>query len=750
MMMPRSGNRTMREAGKGAVVGALCLLMAAPQAFAAVLPNAPAAGHKATLTQDEKTLHALNRLTFGPRPGDEQMVRRMGLEAWFEQQLHPERISDAGLDARLAEFPALNLSVGQLMSEYPSPQTLKQMEKQGTPLPNDPVEHAIYADSLAFYAVQQKLPAAGAPPVAGDAAAMNGADVSMMAGVKPVDAAMSAGDVAAKGKAKREARLSEPAMSREDVEDLIALPPQERMARLVGMSPEEMIGFKRGLKPFQVAALMQGLTPQQRQDAAAMQGGVRLIAAQALDERVLRDVYSERQLQAVMDDFWLNHFSVYVKKSQNEPYMLASYERDAILPNSMGKFEDLLVATAKSPAMLTYLDNWQSIGPDSKAAQRGKRLGQVAPNSKLAQAVPKGINENYARELMELHTLGVGGGYTQKDVIEVAKCFTGWTVDRPYGGVGGGRFQAMDTATPGEFVFEENRHEPGTKTVLGHTIAEGGENEGLQVLHILATSPATAHFVSNKLAERFVSDAPAPVLVDRMAATFLKSDGDIKAVLTTMFHSPEFWSPEVYRAKVKTPIEFVASALRASNAEVVNPMPLVQAMQQLGMPIYGMQTTNGYSWQADQWVSSNALVSRMNFALVLSGGRLQGTQTNWPQLLGDGGDSSLAAAPTAGTELRLESMLLGEPAGVHTRRTVLANYNDPTAQKVAAENFAKTGQAEPMADAGEDMAAGQAKLMRVQAGRRGGYGQGFQADKAETPLDTMAGLLLGSPEFQKR
>jgi len=755
MMMPRYGNRAVREASKGAVVGALCLLMAVPEAFAAI-PDAPATGRKAVLTQDEKTLHALNRLTFGPRPGDEQMVRRMGLEAWFEQQLHPERISDAGLDARLSEFPALGLSVGQLMQEYPSPQILKQMEKQGTPLPTDPVEHAIYADSMAFYAVQQKKQEAGAQAVAGgtsamagDAAARNGADPSMAA-ANPMDATMAAVNTAAKGKARREARLSEPAVSREDIDAVIALPPQERMARLVEMSPEEMIGFRRGLKPFQVAALMQGLTPQQRQDAEAMQGGIRLIAAQALDERVLRDVYSERQLQAVMDDFWLNHFSVYVRKNQNEPYLLASYERDAVLPNSMGKFEDLLVATAKSPAMLMYLDNWQSIGPNSLAAKRGKRLGQVAPNSKLAQAMPKGINENYARELMELHTLGVGGGYTQKDVIEVAKCFTGWTIDRPYGGAGGrGRFQVMDDATPGEFVFEANRHEPGSKTVLGHTIAEGGENEGLQVLHILATSPATAHFVSNKLAERFVSDVPPAALVNRMAATFLKSDGDIKAVLTTMFHSPEFWSPEVYRAKVKTPIEFVASALRASDATVVNPLPLVTAMQQLGMPIYGMQTPNGYSWQADQWVSSNALVSRMNFALVLSGGRLPGTQTNWPQLLGDGEDASVAASPTPKTELRLEALILGESAGVHTRQTVLANYNDPTAQKVAAENFAKTGQAEPVGDAGDDM-AGQAKLMRVQAGRRGGYGQGFQADKAETPLDTMAGLLLGSPDFQKR
>jgi uncharacterized protein (DUF1800 family) len=747
MILSRSCSRRVLELGKGAVVGTLCLVIAVPQAFAAggtPISGVSSSAPRGVLTQDEKTLHALNRLTFGPRPGDEQRVRRMGLEAWFQGQLHPERIDDAAFDARLAEFPALQLSVADLMRRYPSPGVLRQIEKQGTALPADPVEHAIYADSLAFYQAQVKQQAAGVPVVADATPAMNGADATMAAAKdSPAD------DAVAKGKAKRMGRMSEPAMSREDVEAIVALPPQERMARLVAMSPEEMISLRRGVKSFEVPALMQGLTPQQRQDAAAMQGGVKLIAEQALDERVLRDVYSQRQLQAVMDDFWLNHFSVYQRKNQNEPYLLASYERDAILPNSMGKFEDLLVATAKSPAMLMYLDNWESIGPDSLAAQRGKRLTQVAPNSKIAQLVPKGINENYARELMELHTLGVGGGYTQKDVIEVAKCFTGWTIERPYGEGGGrGRFQAMDNAQPGEFVFEENRHEPGTKTVLGHTIAEDGENEGLQVLHILATSPATAHFVSNKLAERFVSDTPSAALVNRMAATFLSGGGDIKAVLTTMFHSPEFWSPAVYRVKVKTPIEFVASALRASDASVGNPLPLVQAMQQLGMPVYGMQTPNGYSWKADQWVSSNALVSRMNFALVLSGDRLPGVKTDWPQLLGESADAAVAVTPTSKTELQLESLLLGESAGVHTRQTVLANYNDPTAQKVAAENFAKTAQAEP-ANAGDDM-AGQAKLLRVQGGRRGAYGQGFQVDTAGTPLDTMAGLLLGSPDFQKR
>ena len=737
MAMDRNRSR-MLEIGKGAVTGALCLVMAAPQAFAAgdtsSSTKVATPVRTAALTQNEKALHELNRLTFGPRPGDEQKVREMGLDAWFEWQLHPEQISDADLDARLEQFPALKLSSGDLMKRYPSPQILKQMEKQGMPLPSDPVERAIYADSMAFYNAAQKKQAAGVP-VANNAAAGNDAAANDQMAANTATPMTANAAAAPKGKGKR--KLNEPAMDREDVEALIALPPDQRMARLVAMSPDEMVSFREGVKPFEIPALMQGLTPQQKQDVAAMQGGARVVGAEALEERVLRDVYSDRQLQAVMDDFWLNHFSVYVRKNGNEPYLLASYERDAILPNALGKFENLLVATAKSPAMLMYLDNWQSIGPDSLAAQRGKRLGEMRPGSKLAQAMPKGINENYARELMELHTLGVNGGYTQQDVIEVAKCFTGWTIDRPYQGGGG------------EAIFDETRHEGGSKTVLGHVIKENGSKEGMEVLHILATSPATAHFISTKLAERFVSDTPPAHMVDMMAATFLRTDGDIKEVMRTMFHSPEFWSPAVYRAKVKTPIEFVASALRASDAQVANPIALVQVMQQLGMPIYGMQTPNGYSWQADHWVSSNALVSRMNFALVLSSGRLPGTKTDWPQVLGDGEDSSVAVSPTSKTELHLENVILGEAAGTHTRETVLANFNDPTVQQTAAQNFAKTAEAPNTEDSGDDM-VGAAKLMRVKGGRGGGYGQGFQADKPGTPLDTMAGLLLGSPDFQRR
>jgi uncharacterized protein (DUF1800 family) len=422
-----------------------------------------------------------------------------------------------------------------------------------------------------------------------------------------------------------------------------------------------------------------------------------------------------------MTDFWLNHFSVYLRKNANEPYYLPAYERDTILPNALGKFESLLVAVAQSPAMLMYLDNWESVGPNSVQAVRAQQAAFFRPNAKKQQ--PKGINENYGRELMELHTLGVNGGYTQQDVIEVAKCFTGWTIDRPFQGGGA--------------MFDDNRHEPGTKMVLGHKIKENGQKEGLEVLHILATSPATAHFISEKLAVRFVSDDPPAALVNRMAATFLKTDGNIKAVLLTMYRSPEFWSPQVYRAKLKTPVEFMASALRASGADVKSPLPLVQAMDRLGMPIYGMLTPQGYSWKSEEWVSSNALISRMNFALVLSSNRMPGTKTDWPVLLGDR-EGAPPPTPDVETENKLEIALLGEPATDRTRSTVLAQFGDPTAQQSAEEAF----RSKPVTQSEGEMVP-KAGLMRGKAGRAPQPGPG-------TPLDTMAGLLLGSPEFQRR
>ncbi|HZL25629.1 MAG TPA: DUF1800 domain-containing protein [Acidobacteriaceae bacterium] len=761
MVKQRKFLRLVCETGKAAVAATLCALMTAgpmlgeAPAAAKTIPAVPALK---SLTEQQKALHALNRFTFGPRTGDVQAVEKMGLKVWFEQQLNPASIDDSAFQTMMLKFPAMQLSQEELLKKFPSPQMLKQMARQGAALPSDPVEHAIYADGILSY--EQKIAAAGASPQlkpkqAGAVEDGQNAMTPAMGGAVPASGAaaapdMAAGDdmAAATPAAKVRKRGPKEAYTGDDPESIVALPPDERMAKILAMTPEQAIAFRQDLRPRERGALMAGLSPEQGEVLVALQGPIRVVSGEALETRLLRDVYSDRQLEAVMTDFWLNHFSVYVRKNQNEPYLLASYERDTIQPHALGKFEDLLVATAQSPAMLMYLDNWQSIGPNSPAAERGKRFSRNRPNSQLAKVMPKGINENYARELMELHTIGVqcevskdhtarqldpacGPGYTQADITNVARALTGWTIDRPYQGGGG-------------FMFAENRHDPGTKQVLGRTIQAGGENEGLEVLHMLATSPATAKFISHKLAVRFVSDNPPQALVDRMAATFLKTDGDIKAVLRTMFDAPEFWSPKVYRAKVKTPIEFLVSALRASDATVNNALPLVQAMDRLGMPLYGMQTPNGYSWLAPEWVSTTALVSRMNFAMVLSGGLLPGTRTNWPGLLGETAAGS--TVPSLKTEQQLEMLLLGQPAADRTTTAVMELADRPGQVVEAQKNLGLgAGEAGP-------------SLMNVKvAGKRPYANRGgpSMADLAsnsmnEGPVTTMAGLLLGSPDFQRR
>jgi uncharacterized protein (DUF1800 family) len=392
------------------------------------------------------------------------------------------------------------------------------------------------------------------------------------------------------------------------------------------------------------------------------------------------------------------------------------YQQNVIAPRAMGKFEDLLVATAKSPAMLFYLDNHSSIGPHSLAAERA----QANPGAKNRDP---GLNENYARELMELHTLGVDKGYTQKDVTEVAKVFTGWTIEEPRKGAA--------------FIFNERRHEPGTKFVMGQTIQENGEQEGLAVLHQLATSPATAHHLSQQLAERFVSDTPPPALVDRMAKTYLHSDGDIRQVLRTMFTSPEFWSREAYRAKVKTPEEFVLSAVRATGGEVNRPAIVLNAMAQLGMPFFGCQTPNGYSWAAGAWVNSGDLLSRINIALALASHKL-GTATDLDVLMKIKGPDAASAAQK---EAKLEAVFLDGELNPQARQTVLQQADEMAAQG-------------PIALPGTELAKPGAK----QAGAMPIRAAFVQVMDLATPIPApadkqaalVAGLLLGSPDFQKR
>ncbi len=667
---------------------------------------------------DERILHALNRFTFGPRPGDVAAVKQMGLDRWFDLQLHPAKIDDSALEVQLANYPAMKLKQADLLRRYPSPQILRQVMQGRLPMPSDPVEAAIYRDGIARYEqAKAKQDAQKATEMAktGDPQMMpksGDEQVTALPGdsVDPATPAM--------------ATHEEQFYSGLEAVKIINLPPDERMKRILAMKPDELARFRRSLNPAELAAAGEGLTPEQKEIVMALGGGPRLVGTEVLATRLVRDIYSQRQLQAVMTDFWLNHFNVYVKKNQNEPYLLPSYERDAIRPYALGKFEQLLIATAKSPAMMLYLDNAQSIGPNSLAATRVARLKTQMQNANIAKALPQGLNENYARELMELHTLGVNGGYTQADVTQVAKVFTGWTVE---------------PLRNGDFQFEERRHEPGPKTVMGATINEGGEHEGLQVLHMLASSPATAKFISTKLAVRFVSDTPPQALVDAMAKAYLASDGDIATVLRTMFEAPQFWSPEVYRAKMKTPLEFVVSAVRASNADVNNPLPLIRALDKLGMPLYGMQTPNGYSWMAEPWISTGALVGRMNFAIALAGNHVGGAYIDWTALLGghEGAVQPVAmdnVNEPADKEARLELILLGQPVSEQTRVTVLKQLDQQAAQLRAEKEFSiRPRDVEPMSI-----------VLNASA----------PIQPARAPMDhdaaVMAGLLLGSPEFQRR
>ncbi|MBX6363801.1 MAG: DUF1800 domain-containing protein [Gemmatimonadetes bacterium] len=426
------------------------------------------------------------------------------------------------------------------------------------------------------------------------------------------------------------------------------------------------------------------------------------LAAQVSAAKLVRAVYSERQLEEVMTDFWFNHFNVFVGKGLDR-YLVAAYEREAIRPYVFGKFEDMLRATARHPAMLFYLDNWQNSAPDTtdpRIARPRARLrafaalspaeqqrlvdeGRLRPEQlerlrRAAEQMGKrtpGLNENYARELMELHTLGVDGGYTQQDVIAVARAFTGWTIQRPGPRAGAARLasgprRAARGALPPRgggdadgtagadglrFVFRPEMHDKGEKVVLGAPLRSHGEAEGLEVLHRLATSPATARHIARKLAVRFVSDDPPPALVDRLARVFLETGGDLREVTRTLFTAPELYAPEAYRAKVKTPLELVASALRATGAEVGLARGPLQTLRTLGQAPYGELAPTGYPAASEEWVNSGAMLNRMNFALALASGRLAGVRVDGTRFLpADGGDPvpALAAALLPGQDTR--------------------------------------------------------------------------------------------------
>lgn len=360
--------------------------------------------------------------------------------------------------------------------------------------------------------------------------------------------------------------------------------------------------FVWALRPQQRRALFALAPVELRRELMLSVDPQNVVATDLMEGKLLRAIYSTHQLQELLVDFWFNHFNIFINKGQDR-FLAPAYEREAIRPHIFGKFYDLLLETAKSPAMLFYLDNWQSVGADSVVASR--------PGPLATKQERHGLNENYGRELMELHTLGVDGGYTQQDVINVARCFTGWTIAGPRKGSG--------------FEYNDKMHDKGEKIVLGHVIpAGGGMNDGLEVLDILAHSPATAHHISLELAKRFVADDPPPSLVNRMSATFLKTDGDLREVTRVMITSPEFWSEGAYHAKVKTPFEMVVSAVRATNANVTSAFLLANELNKLGEPLYRKIEPTGYSNDNAEWVSSADLLGRINFAVSLSENHIPG------------------------------------------------------------------------------------------------------------------------------
>jgi len=660
--------------------------------LAASLPFA--VGRKKDIPTDQqmddhkRAVHALNRLTFGPRPGDIERVSAMGVDKWIDEQLHPEKINDSAVQARLAPFRTLEMNTQQIVQNFPPPEVIRAVANGKHSMPSDPTEHAIYESQLERYQEKQER------------------KQQLVAANVRINSMADSGTGQAAGQAAGQTMTDEEINQRHEdrlknnvnVDRILSTPPDQRARVILAMSTEDQIALATSLKGPKRDDLLMGLNPRDRETVMALNNPMQVVDDELVQAKLIREIYSERQLQEVMTDFWLNHFNVFIGKEADR-YLLTSYERDVIRPHAMGKFEDLLVATAKSPAMLFYLDNWLSVGPNSDVANGIKRHNgngdwrrRAKQNGPVKQSKGKqsGLNENYGREVMELQTLGVNGGYTQKDVTEVARVLTGWTLKEPADGRA--------------YTFDERKHEPGEKMVLGHRIKPRGEKEGLEVLHLLAHHPSTAKFVCTKLAMRFVSDDPPSALVDSMAKTFLKKDGDIREVLKTMFRSQEFWAPETYRAKVKTPLEFVVSAARASGAQINNPMPLAYQLQNMGMPPFGMQPPTGYSMKAEAWVNSSALLGRMNFALALTTGRLKGIQTNTAEILG----MNPPADPQQ-TLAILENSFLAGDVSKQTHDTIASRLQDST--------------------------IAQRKL----------------DDPAHPPnVPMIAGLILGSPEFQRR
>jgi len=493
---------------------------------------------------------------------------------------------------------------------------------------------------------------------------------------------------------------------------------------------------------------------------------------QFIVQKIYRAAYSNNQLNEVMTDFWFNHFNVSLTKNDCSQFIPA-YERDVIRPNALGKFGTILLATAKSPAMLYYLDNFSSTGTNTNItannALRQRLLmaqEQYAANdtSKQTQIVKRlqqarkaqGLNENYAREVMELHTLGVDGGYTQQDVTQAAKVLTGWTV-YPMGNNGAGnalrkQIERFGESTltqrgfvhDGDFLFTTNRHDNSEKIVLGVKFGpNGGYDEGVQLLNMLAHKQATAKFITRKIAVRFVSDNPPQSLLDKMANTFMMKDGDISQVLLTMVSSPEFWSKESVREKTKSPFELAIGAVRALHADLRQPYQLFTWIDKMGEKIYFYQAPTGFPDKAQYWINTGALLNRMNFGLALASNRIPGVHVDLAALNNHHEPESAQAAL-----ITYAHLIMPERNMDATVKQLAPMLNDPNLMKKVDDAAAKTTapQAADMNSlvANDKQAQGKLKL------RSTAPINPRQLPGDNTMLAQVVGIVVGSPEFQRR
>jgi uncharacterized protein (DUF1800 family) len=646
------------------LVAAGWVLCGGAMGWAQAVASAPAE----TPATRAQALQILDRFTYGPQPGEVDAVMREGWRAWFEQQLEPQSIPDAEFEARMRQLPALRLTPSELLEELPSAPMVRRIANGKMAYSGDWMTAGL--EEVLVMKYREKQQEKGGKQRGGEAA-----DASLQAGMSNgtgMDTNRDGADAVAQANGMARQMLALPAGQR--MREIMQLPVAQR-----ALLAEKVAGPVR-------QQLLAGFAPHEREVFLAMGRGPNavVVADNELQQaEVLRAILSTRQLQAVMTDFWFNHFNVYFRKGADQWYT-PDYVRQVMAPYALGKFPDLLLATAQSPAMLFYLDNWLSVGPDSPAASHARR----------GQPRPSGINENYGREVMELHTVGVGGGYSQADVIALAKIMTGWTIDQPYRG--------------GEAAYMPQRHEPGSVEWYGHKVRDTGYDEGRDALLWLARQPATAHHISYELAQRFVADTPPPALVDAMAKTYLRTDGDIRQMLWTMVNRPEFWAAQDEHNKVKTPLDFVASAFRATGTNPTQPEVLVQTLARMGEPLYLCLPPTGYEWTAADWMNTGALVERLNFAMQLASDHLGGMKMDPEEMLAEAHAPQVRPAvyergdDASGEMVSLEEALLGRRASAHTEQVI---------ERQLAE----------MPHAGETQR-----------------------------LQVMTALLLGSPEFQMR